>query len=132
VLADYAASKGYQVLDNVTGGEGFWVNAKQPTTVSVAQGQSISVTSVGSSLLKGWNLVSVGESATPKQFCDAQSTGVTTLWAWDAAASAWYFYAPNLDANGGLPTYVASKGYLDFMATSKTLGPGMGFWVNKP
>jgi len=28
--------------------------------------------------------------------------------------------------------YTASKGYLDFTATGKTLGAGMGFWVNKP
>jgi hypothetical protein len=131
-LADYAASKGYQVLNSVAGGEGFWVNVKQPASVSVTQGQSITVASVGSTLLKGWNLVSVGESATPKQFCDVQSTGVTTLWAWDAAGSAWYFYAPALDTSGGLTSYVNGKGYLDFTANSQMLGAGVGFWVNKP
>jgi hypothetical protein len=130
VLAD--ASKSYQVLNNVAGGERFWVNVKQPASVGVTQGQNISVASVGSTLLKGWNLVSVGEAATPKLFCDAQGTGVTTLWAWDAAGSAWYFYAPALDASGGLTIYLVSKSYLDFAAGSHTLGQGVGFWVNKP
>jgi hypothetical protein len=55
---------------------------------------------------------------------------VTTLWAWDAIGSAWYFYSPSLDANGGLSTYITAKGYLGF--DTKTLGNGTGFWVNKP
>jgi hypothetical protein len=105
---------------------------KQPASVSVTQGQSITVASAGATLLKGWNLVAVGETATPKQFCDVQSAGVTTLWAWDAAGSAWYFYAPALDTSGGLTSYVNGKGYLDFTANSQMLGAGVGFWVNKP
>jgi len=28
--------------------------------------------------------------------------------------------------------YAAGKGYLDFAATGKLLGAGMGFWVNRP
>jgi hypothetical protein len=131
-LADFVASKGYQLLTTITGGEGYWVNAKQAGSINLSNGNAISVTTLGPTLTKGWNLVSVGETATPKQFCDAQTGGVTTLWAWDATNSAWYFYAPSLDANGGLSTYIASKGYLDFTANSKTLGPGTGFWVNKP
>ena len=54
------------------------------------------------------------------------------LWAWDATNSAWYFYVPSLDANGGLVTYINNKGYLDFTATGKSLGVGVGFWVNRP
>jgi hypothetical protein len=54
------------------------------------------------------------------------------LWAWNSGLSNWYYYSPSLDANGGLSTYITSKGYLDFMTSSKTLGPGVGFWVNKP
>ena len=134
VLADYAASKSYQMLTAISGGEGFWVNAKQAGSVNVAAGNAVSVASLGPSLVKGWNLVSVGESVTPKQFCDAQSGGVTTLWAWDAANSVWYFYSPSLDAAGGttLADYITGKGYRDFAAASKALGPGVGFWVNKP
>ena len=130
VLSDYVSLKGYQPLSTIAGGEGFWVNTKQAGSVNLTNGNAVSVSTVGSSLVKGWNLVSVGETATPKQFCDAQSSGVTTLWAWDSTNSAWYFYAPTLDAGGSLSSYISGKSYLDFTATGKTLGPGVGFWVN--
>lgn len=132
VLKDYVASKGYQLLTTIAGGEGFWVNATQPAIVNVPNGNVISIPALSSNMVKGWNLVSVGESATPKQFCDAQSFGVTSLWAWDTPANAWYFYSPSLDASGGLGTYITGKGYLDFTQHSKTLGNGLGFWVNIP
>ena len=90
------------------------------------------MTSLAPTLRQGWNLVSIGEAMTPKQFCDAQGGAVTSVWAWDNAQGKWYFYAPSLDASGGLSAYIASMGYLDFTANGKTLGSGVGFWVNKP
>jgi hypothetical protein len=133
-LADYRASKGYQLLTTIVGGEGFWVNAKQAGSINLPSGNAISVATLGPTLITGWNLVAVGQTATPKQFCDAQSSGVTSLWAWDATSSAWYFYAPSLDAKGGtvLSDYITSKSYLDFTSANKTLGNGTGFWVNRP
>jgi hypothetical protein len=131
-LTDYVASKGYQLLTKINGGEGFWVNAKQAGSVNLPSGNSISTTTLGATLIKGWNLVSVGDAPSPKQFCDAQSSGVTTLWAWDSTNSAWYFYAPTLDASGGLGAYITGKGYLDFTTASKTLRQGVGFWINRP
>lgn len=131
-LAEYATSKGYQVLTTISGGEGFWVNAAQVASVNVTNGSAVGIPSVGNRLVKGWNLVSVGESATPKQFCDTQCSGVTTLWAWDSSSSSWYFYEPTMDANGELISYLNRAGYLDFIAKSKTLGSGVGFWVNRP
>jgi hypothetical protein len=87
-------------------------------------------------MASGWNLIAIGESKTPSQFnaLVSATTPLTTLWACDATNSAWYFYAPSLDANSGtaLTDYITSKGYLDFTANNKTLGPGVGFWVNKP
>jgi hypothetical protein len=129
-LLDYATAKGYQLLTTIAGNEGFWVNTKQATTVVVPSGNPIGAVALGQTMIKGWNLVSLGATATPRQFCDAQTGGVTTLWAWDATNSAWYFYAPSLDASGGLGSYIAGKGYLDFTASNKSLGPGAGFWVN--
>ena len=41
------------------------------------------------------------------------------------------FYAPSLDASGGIGAYISAKGYLDFGANAKTLGIGTGFWVNR-
>jgi chitodextrinase len=133
-LADYAASKGYQEMTQIIGGEGFWVNSRQATSTNLPIGNVIGLTGIGATLVKGWNLVSLGEAVTPKQFCDAQGSGITTLWAWDNLQGKWYFYAPNLAAVGGsaLSDYIAAKGYLDFSTVGKLLGPGVGFWVNKP
>jgi len=141
-LADYAASKGYDVLSTINGGEGFWVNAKQPFTVQMPAGSALLASGFQARLMAGWNLISLGENKTPSQFNIALSptqpapgivpTNLTSLWAWDASLAGWYFYAPNLEANGGLADYVAAKGYLDFTAHGKMLGQGAGFWVNKP
>lgn len=51
----------------------------------------------------------------------------------DNPQCAWYFYAPSLEAQGGtaLSAYIANKGYMDFATTSKKLGKGTGFWVNR-
>jgi hypothetical protein len=48
--------------------------------------------------------------------------------------SKWYFYAPSLQSLGGtaLVDYISANGYLDFTLGNKTLGSGVGFWVNKP
>ncbi|MDD5028251.1 MAG: S8 family serine peptidase [Rhodoferax sp.] len=145
VLADYAASKGYQLLSTLASGEGFWVNATGPTSVALPAGGAFSLGAAH--LLPGWNLVVTGDNVSPKAFNLAlteplavpPSVGgvpinLTTLWAWDNGASKWYFYAPNLEGQGGtaLFDYTASKGYLDFASTGKLLGAGLGFWVNRP
>ncbi|MBI2320290.1 MAG: hypothetical protein HYU75_25630 [Betaproteobacteria bacterium] len=131
-LSDYANSKGYDVLATVNGGEGFWVNAAQPFSIDLPAGNAVGVAAFQAALSQGWNLISVGESLTPSQFNTALGVNIATLWAWDAALSQWYLYAPGLDANGTLSSYVASKGYLDFATSNKTLGAGVGFWVNVP
>ena len=91
------------------------------------------------SMATGWNLIAVGESPSPSLFNKALSTttlatgeiplNLATLWAWDAAVAKWYFYAPSLEKNGTLASYITSKSYLDF--GSKLLDPARGFWVNK-
>ena len=138
----YAANKGYDTLTSIQSGEGFWVNAKVAFTVpmtapawilsgSFQPGQSLALAS-------GWNLIATGEAQTASAFNKAiglpSAAGdiplnLNTLWAWDSASSNWYFYAPSLEADGSLPTYVTSKGYLDF--GSMSLLPSTGFWVNK-
>ena len=146
--AAYAASKGYDSLTVIHPGEGFWVNAAGASAVSMASGSSFSASnfSKGSAnaLQAGWNLIAIGDTLTAAQFnasiapatssADAVPINVTTLWAWDAQKSAWYFYAPNLQALGGnsLLTYITNKGYLDFTMNNKTLGGFVGFWVNVP
>jgi len=133
-LQTYAAGKGYAVLSTINPGEGYWVNARAQPAIGTQSGASFIVTST--SLVKGWNLVATGNDITPTQFNATLKTSLsgkelTTLWAWDNPASKWYFYAPSLETQGGtaLSGYIASKGYLDF--GSKTLGGGIGFWVNR-
>ena len=132
-LIDYATSKGYDVLSSINGGEGFWVNASSAFSAQVPAGSVVTSVSLRSIPI-GWNLLGVGETKSPGQFVADLGFGVSSLWAWDAGRAAWYFYAPSLDALGGtaLADYIGSKGYLDFAANSKTLGPGLGFWVNRP
>lgn len=136
VLHDYAMSKGYQVLQSIDAGEGYWLNvaADRAGNITVPVGNTVTPAALNTTLQPGWNLAAVGTNPTAKQLTDAQSGGVTTLWAWDNAQSKWYFYAPYLESPGGtaLFDYTASKGYLDFTVTGKTLGAGMGFWLNKP
>jgi hypothetical protein len=50
------------------------------------------------------------------------------MWAWSNSDAAWYFYAPTLAANGSLPGYIQSKGYLDFGTLTASIG--LGFWLN--
>jgi hypothetical protein len=139
-LLAYASARGYGVLGTINPGEGYWVNAKVPTTIHVQPSAAFNLTA--SHLTAGWNLVATGNNVTPSAFNLSLSEtppspgtipiNLTTLWAWDATLSQWYFYAPSLEANAGLGAYTAGKGYLDFGATGKTLGNGVGFWVNRP
>jgi len=149
-LLDYAASKGYDVLTSIGAGEGFWVNAKIGFSTTVSAPAWVASNSLqpkldGSSLLlSGWNLIAIGDNKTPSAFnkaigAEPPAVGVvpinlTTLWAWDALQSGWYFYAPSLEAQGGtkLTDYIATKNYLDFTTNGKVLAPADGFWVNKP
>ena len=135
-LQTYAANKGYAVLATINPGEGYWVNAKAPPTIGTQSGDSFMLT--GMSLARGWNLVATGNDILPSEFnanlkASAVPASLKTLWAWDNAQSAWYFYAPSLEAQGGtaLSGYIAGKGYLDFSSNNKTLGSGTGFWVNR-
>ena len=142
-LTDYAFSKGYDVLTTINGGEAFWVNAQTAFTTPLPSGAAITSTSF-QTLPSGWHLISIGSTRTPSGFnMDMSMTpptagvvpkNITTLWMWDNAQSKWYFYAPTLEAQGGtaLSDYISSHGYLDFTAANKTLGAGVGFWVNKP
>jgi hypothetical protein len=85
--------------------------------------------------------VATASTITPQDFNLSMSTtppmpgqvpvNLSSLWAWDAALSGWYFYAPGLD-DGTLAQYIQSHGYRDFGKTSTELGSGTGFWVKRP
>jgi len=100
-LADYAATAGYEVMTAVSGGEGFWLKAKQGFSVSVPAGQPVDSMGVSRALQPGWNLASTAINQTPLALASGLG-GVTSLWAWDNALSRWYFYAPSLDSGTAL------------------------------
>jgi hypothetical protein len=143
-LAEYTGSRGMEILSSINPGDGFWLNANQIFNLALPTGAPVTATAMRDLLLTGWNLVTIGETKTPSVVnLDLSLTppvtgvipsNITTLWAWDSAQAKWYFYAPSLDAQGGnvLSNYITNNGYLDFTSVSKSLGPGVGFWVNKP
>lgn len=141
--AALASALGYEHLGTISAGEGFWVNAKTPFTAQLPVAAAVMSTAF-QSMTPGWHLIATGNGTTPGGFnLDispiAPAAGVVpqnfnTLWAWDNAQSKWYFYAPSLRTQGdsALSDYIETNGYLDFTSAGKTLGPGVGFWVNKP
>ena len=144
-LSAYAASQQYQVLSTVNPGEGFWINAAQSFTLPVGTGAVYSSSnfkfSSSTALALGWNLISVGDTITPSQFNSSignnkNSSGnlinFTSLWAWDNVNSKWFFYAPSQEVAGTLSQYATANGYEDFTTAGKSLGLGVGFWVNNP
>ena len=143
-LDTYAKSKGYSVLAGIQPGDGFWVNAKTAVNLGAVSGQSYSL--AANKLSAGWNLVATANKVTAPAFnlsltdplapppeAGTIPANLVTLWAWDNPSTKWYFYAPTLEAEGAskLKDYANTKGYLDFVSAGKTLGPGVGFWVNK-
>jgi hypothetical protein len=141
-LQSYAISQGLSVLNEINSGEGYWVNARTAADFGTLCGNSINLRQ--SSLSSGWNLVSTASPVSAKDFNLSLSTtpptagqvpiNMTSLWAWDANQSNWYFYAPILEAQGGsaLSDYISSKSYKDFISSGKTLDKGIGIWVKRP
>ena len=141
-LLAYATAQGYGVLSEIQAGDGYWVHAKTQADLGSLCGQAVNLRQ--SSLSSGWNLVSTASPISAKEFNLALSTtpptagqvpvNMTSLWAWDVNQSNWYFYAPSLDAQGGsvLSDYIGAKNYRDFNSSGKTLGNGVGIWVNRP
>ncbi len=119
--AQYAADKGYTLLQAINAGEGFWINAAAPVTLAYSGSAPADATIP---LSQGWNLVGmkstkaapVGDLAYP-----AGST-VISLWAW--TGTTWAVTLPQ-ESDGGAD-YAASKGFY----LLQTINPGEGFWVN--
>lgn len=119
--AQYAIDKGFDPLQNLDAGEGFWVNANSPATFKYT---GLSPANAALTLSQGWNLVGlktmkdipVGDIAYPS------GTSIISLWAW--IGSNWSVTLPP-NPDGGA-SYAASKGF----SLLQTISPGQGFWVN--
>jgi len=146
--ADYAASRGYELLTSVQPREGYWVNASDALTLGVQAGNPVGFSSLQYQALPrpAWNLLAVAESVSPSQFnvlvseTPPSTTGaipqnLISLWAWDANLMKWYFYSPMLEASSGLAgvkAHADAHGLLHFEDYGKKLDIGVGFWVNVP
>lgn len=88
--------RGYVAFDTINAGEGFWVERQEAFTASLNSGYAVTAGQLAPALVSGSRTSSlVGEAPqTPAQFNGALGYDITTLWAWDAQASRWYFYAP--------------------------------------
>ena len=130
-LASYATGKGYGVMSSIASGEGYWVNAKAPITITLPGGTG---QTTSRPLIAGWNLagnnawsainpiVSFGNATTP---VNGVSDQITSVWQWDAANSKWMFFTPSFGAPE-LATYAAGKGY----GVVSSIASGEGYWVN--
>lgn len=156
-LSDYAAGKGYVVLDRIAAGEGYWINTTKSFHFSPRRG--VPAATIPQTLGNGWSLLAIGgEAMTPAAFDESIGSGtlssgsacstqecwrvasgpaavpsLTSIWSWDRTKK-WRFYAPSLALQGvnALTAYAESKGYLAFdSAQTIFLHRGEGFWVNK-
>ena len=142
--AVYAASMGYDTFNSIASGEGFWVNAKEPMSVPMTAPawilSSVFAPNQNKALTPGWSLIATGEAQTASAFnksigstpptADVIPINLTSLWAWQNSTQRWYFYAPSLDATGGLSAYLSEMNYMDFGSLS--FAPTIGLWVNRP
>jgi len=128
-LTDYAGQKGYELLQVITPGAGYWINASAPFSLPARSVSPVKLLG----LQPGWNLTSVGRDLSASDATalikSASGSDPLTLWAWDNAGGKWFFYAPSLAA-GALQSYITQKGYLDFTTQGRSLSAGTGFWVN--
>lgn len=150
--ADYCTSKGYALLTLILPKEGYWVNAITPFSLPAPASAVAATFSAAGDFFgnpnwqSGFNLLAIGKPVTPTQFNNTMAqtpdtiygpmaANFVSLWTWDTARSLWSFYAPSLQASGGMTAvkdYASGKGYLDFSDPSKRIEVGSGFWVNRP
>jgi plastocyanin len=118
--AAYASAKGFTVLTTIHPGEGFWVNATAPETVTIS-----GIAASGSLFLSdGWNLAGLkgdqGKSVT--SLISGNENNIASIWKWQSGG--WAVYLPGEDDGG--QAYAAGKSF----AVLTSIEPGEGFWVN--
>jgi alpha-tubulin suppressor-like RCC1 family protein len=139
--AAYAATMGFEFLTRIEAGDGFWVQTKTAFEVQLPTAAAVPLSSLRSKAGK-WTLNALGDSATPNAIgnlmaalvsaAGGKDTDPISVWAWNEPLAKWYFFSPSLYRDGSLAAHIQSNGYLDFVASNKSLSPGTGFWINRP
>lgn len=116
----YAYTHGLGLLSSIIPGEGFWVNSKDATKITLT---GIPATEP-LSFTVGWNLVGVKNNDTPLIVQDiaVKQKGVISIWKWED--NKWGVNIPGESAGGA--AYANIKGF----AVLDVINPGEGFWVN--
>lgn len=117
----YIQEKGFQALETINLGDGFWVNAQTNATLTV--NGSLPSTTVPNTH-PGWNLLSLpGDSVqTASEVVQACAGSVFSLWKWEK--NNWTVFLPGQEDKG--LAYAQSKGF----GLIQTIEPGQGIWVN--
>jgi hypothetical protein len=119
--AQFAADKGFTLLQALNPGEGFWINASSATTFTCS---GMAPANATLSLQQGWNLVGT-KTLKPSPVGDlaylADAT-IISLWAWNGVT--WAVTLP-AESDGGAE-YAAAKGFY----LLQTIKPGEGFWAH--
>lgn len=120
--AAYLQSKGFQKLEAIHFGEGFWINAQ--TAASFEINGTAPSSALPLTCQPGWNLKSLGGDAVQSitEVINDISNSAVSIWKWDA--SKWSVFLPEQNDNG--TSYAQSK---EFGLLSE-IKPGEGFWVN--
>jgi hypothetical protein len=118
-MGAYAVSKGFEVLEDVSPGEGFWINGTAQANISLPGDE---ITDPVIKMQTGWNLKGLTVATqvnVPLLFADVNT--IASVWKW--MGDKWAVFLPN-ETNPG--AYAASKGF----EALQTISPGEGFWVN--
>ncbi len=121
--AVYAIDKGFDQLETIQFGEGFWINSEIPQTLTISGTQPEDTSLL---LSPGWNLVGL-KSFTPKSIDDLifeNENNILSVWKWEN--NNWAVYLPQ-EGLDGTEVYAEVKGYLIL----NIINPGEGFWVNR-
>jgi len=122
-VTQYGATFKLLIDDPSAGHGGFMTNS---SNVNTALAEFAPVTLTRLDLVKGWNLLGNGSSASLDVAPALADTGkVASVWKWAAATGKWSYYSPALTSQE-LSAYAAGKSY-DVLTA---INSGEGFWVN--
>jgi outer membrane protein assembly factor BamB len=110
-------SYGLESIAVVLQGEGFWVNSKNNTFLSLGAGEEYGMDSLN--IINGWNLKGVGQDSKANKLSVLGT--VKTVWKW--TGNSWQIWSPDET----IVNLISSYG----IETIETISKGEGFWVNK-